>query len=234
MSNLRSKQLSIVSHDNYPLYGFPVLEKSKVIDEFINRLKIDKDLEFLNISECKMTEGQIINLCKSIQNHPRITSVDFGDFEVPVKCLENLLTKNKNIITIVISKLIFMEDLTRLSRIVSRITNRVLTFEIIKLPSRVLSNHNFPNEPLTEEDFPKIKINEELLEKALDCNEYFQTDYFSWVTTLLALKKNNWLNLGLRPLKIIADFAGVLYKSSYQKLFTNYFPIFHPINLLSP
>ena len=127
-----------------------------------------------------------------------------------------------------------MRDLTRLSRIVSRITNRVLTFEIIKLPSRVLSNHNFPNEPLTEEDFPEIKINEELLEKALDCNEYFQTDYFSWVTTLLALKKNNWLNFGLGPLKIIADFAGVLYKSSYQKLFTNYFPNFHPINLLSP
>ena len=48
MSILRSRQLSIVSHDNYPLYGFPVLEKSKVIDEFINRLKIDKDLEFLN------------------------------------------------------------------------------------------------------------------------------------------------------------------------------------------
>ena len=219
MSNLRSKQLSIVSHDNYPLYGFPVLEKSKVIDEFINRLKIDKDLEFLNISECKMTERQIINLCKSIENHPRITRVNFGDFEVPVKSLENLLTKNKNIITIVISKLIFMRDLTRLSRIVSRITNRVLTFEIIKLPSRVLSNHNFPNEPLTEEDFPEIKINEELLEKALDCNEYFQTDYFSWVTTLLALKKNNWLNFGLGPLKIIADFAGVLYKSHYQKRF---------------
>lgn len=217
MSSLRSKQLSIVSHDNYPLYGYPILEKSKVIDEFINRLKIDKDLEFLNISECKMTKTQIINLCKSIENHPRITSVDFGDFEVPVRSLEDLLIKNKNIITIVISRLIFMKDLTRLSRIVSRITNRVLTFELIKLPSRALYNPYFPRDRLTEEDFPEIKINEELLEKALDCNEYFQTDYFSWVTTLLALKKNNWLNFGLGPLKIIADFAGVLYKSSYLK-----------------
>lgn len=208
MSSLRSKQLSIVSHDNYPLYGYPILEKSKVIDEFINRLKTDRDLEFLNISECKMTSEQISNLCESIENHPRITRVNFGDFEVPVKSLEDLLTKNKSIITLVISKLIFMKDLTLLSRIVSRITNRVLTFEIINLPSR-----------LTEEDFPEIKINEELLEKALDCNEYFQTDYFNWVSTLLALKKNNWLNFEGEPLKIIADFAGVLYKSSYLKRF---------------
>lgn len=52
MLNSRSKQLSIVSHDKYPLYGYPILEKSKVIDEFINRLKTDRDLEFLNISEC--------------------------------------------------------------------------------------------------------------------------------------------------------------------------------------
>ena len=52
MSSLRSKQLSIVSHDNYPLYGYPILEKSKVIDEFIHRLKTDRDLEFLNIYEC--------------------------------------------------------------------------------------------------------------------------------------------------------------------------------------
>jgi len=144
----------------------------------------------------------------SIENHPRITRVNFGDLEVPVKSLEDLLIKNKNIITIVISKLIFMKNLTRLSRIVSRITNRVLTFEIINLPSR-----------LTEEDFPEIKINEELLEKALDCNKYFQTDYFTWMTTLLVFKKKNWLNFEGEPLKIITDFAGVLYKSSYLKRF---------------
>lgn len=219
MSKSRSKQLSIVSHDNYPLYGFPILEKSKVIDEFINRLKIDRDLEFLNISECKMTSKQISNLCESIEKHPRITRVNFGNFKVPVKSLEDLLTKNKNIVTIIISKLIFMKDLTRLSRIVSLITNRVLTFEIINLPSYVLDNPYFPNESLTEEDFPEIKINEELLEKALDCNKYFQTDYFTWMTTLLVFKKKNWLNFEGEPLKIIADFAGVLYKSSYLKRF---------------
>ena len=208
MSKSRSKQLSIVSHDNYPLYGYPILEKSKVIDEFINRLETDRDLEFLNISQCKMTSRQISNLCESIENHPRITRVNFGNFDIPAENLEDLLTKNKKIVTLIISKLIFMKDLTRLSRIVSLITNRVLTFEIINLPSR-----------LTEEDFPEIKINEELLKKALDCNKYFQTDYFTWMTTLLVFKKKNRLNFEGDPLKIIADFAGVLYKSSYLKRF---------------
>ena len=63
------------------------------------------------------------------------------------------------------------------------------------------------------------KENEELLEKALDCNKYFQTEYFTWMTTLLVFKKKNRLNFEGEPLKIIADFAGVLYKSSYLKRF---------------